>query len=1064
MPDTTSSIPPEPSSAPQEAGLSTPRCPYPGLRAFFTDEADWYFGRESHVHAALTRMEDHRFLAIVGASGSGKSSLVFAGIIPALKAGELADRRRGKPTASIEPDSTTGGKPVSEFGEPAAETPAPWSIVHFRPGGNPLQALTEALVKASPQSGDPLLPGFVQAALYSGDMGLVEALKSAGHVGESREILVYIDQFEELIHYSDHASLQSREEAQRFARLIVTAATQNEVRLHLLLSMRSDFIGDCDRFPGLPELICTSQFLTPRLTRKQMELSFGLPAEVQGWSVEPEALNTLLNDCGDSPDQLPLAQHVIRRMWRHAEKQGRTVLTLDDYHEVGGFKGSLNKHGAEILHDLIRETGPEAKERARKLFMALCDQSEDGPLVRRHSHRERLSTIIGCSPNELEPVIHAFGGDDPGFLREDETGMLDVRHESILRQWQQIGEWRRKETESEDWLHQLSKASHEMRAGGGPDESILWRGGKLRRALDWRRNAAPTAAWAERHGVSNWTQCEDFLDQSIEAETAAIQKSRTRRTVIGLVTAVALAILFVLWRRSEESTAQARIAAAEAAASHESAQKALEAAEEAKRQKAIAEEERDKALEATRNFEKEKDSQRQQLLSQSNQEKDQLEKKLRETEEKLLAVSTSINQAEVTRIIDEAVNSIQNDPLVARLEGASRDITIAEYTADGRFVAVGSADKKIRVWNRLGGAQIGASTSTGGVTTLAFSPDSPILLSGSSGNSIRLFDPRLKDLGGTKEITVHNDTVTHIEFSPDGRYSVSSSADGTIALLDWSLYPKVIPQKSLAPDFWRHEKAITSVTFSADGSRIVTSADDRRIKVFEAHPPFGLVKASYGTETLNPFTYKEEGTVTRKTKFSPKDNEILCGGSGRNGVVWLSLKGDRQVLIRDDAKSGPFHHEGAVIDLAFRPSGRHVATIASDGVCLIWDASTATTITRLPTEIQGRLFDVAWSGDDQLALVGEDGWLELWDLRAPQSPTPLFATQAHQGVAKGVRFDPLKKQILTWSGYTGDSTKLTPKGKAAAYKPPANAPRSDNTAALWDIESAIRNGWSKHPR
>lgn len=498
-------------------------CPYPGLRAFFTDETDWYFGRETHVHAALMRIEESRFLAIVGASGSGKSSLVFAGLIPALKAGELAGGLR----------------------DPASGTAAPWNIIHFRPGDRPIMALAEALRKDSHSADDPLLPGYIQSALRSGDMGLIEALESAGHLDSNREVLVYADQFEELFHYGLKDTLEAREDSQRFVRLLLTAATQRKVRVHIILSMRSDFIGDCDRFAGLPELISGSQFLTPRLSRKQMEQSFGIPAEVQQWRVEPEAINTLLNDCGDSPDQLPLAQHVMRCMWHRASQEGRRTLSIDDYNHVDGFKGSLSKHGAKILDGLQQTEGDDAEEIARKLFMALCDSSEDGALVRRLSNREELAAIAGISLERLELFLSAFGGDDPGFIREDESGELDVRHESILRQWHRIAEWRQHEASSENWLQQLSKASKDMESVGFHD-SEMWRGNKLLRARQWQESSIPNNVWATRHGVKNWRQCEDFLSKSINLEVAenCKAKKQARRRTQSIIGAIATLLVF----------------------------------------------------------------------------------------------------------------------------------------------------------------------------------------------------------------------------------------------------------------------------------------------------------------------------------------------------------------------------------------------------------------------------------------------------------------------------------------------------------------------------------------
>jgi WD domain, G-beta repeat len=501
-------------------------CPYPGLRAFFADEREWFFGREAHVDAMLTCLESSRFLAVVGSSGSGKSSLVFAGLIPALCEGQLAGSRR------------------DENG-----LPSPWDVVAFHPGNDPYDELGAAIRKASPNREDQHLAGYIRAALESGDQGLVEALDLAGLIDKNRELLVYADQFEELFRFGERSTRAEQENALRFARLFVAAAEQQSarvsesnlpsgeqsaygsfeksrvVRLHILLSMRSEFIGECERYSGLSEIVSRGQFLTPRLNRKQLEQSLGCPADTVGWKVAPDALTAILNDCGTSPDQLPLAQHVLRRMWVRAAGEGRRELTLNDYAAGGGLQNSVAKHGEEILKKLAQPAGIDV---ARVLFMALCDQREEGPLVRRLSNRQEVETLASANSAIVPQVIAAFSGDDPGFIRADK-GWLDVRHEAILRRWPLISEWRLREAESEAWLRELAKAAKDYQKH--PERTELWQGNDLRGAEEWLRAEKPSGPWASRHGVKNWDQCVHFLDQSRK------HRQKRRRNLIAVIVA-----------------------------------------------------------------------------------------------------------------------------------------------------------------------------------------------------------------------------------------------------------------------------------------------------------------------------------------------------------------------------------------------------------------------------------------------------------------------------------------------------------------------------------------------
>jgi WD40 repeat protein/energy-coupling factor transporter ATP-binding protein EcfA2 len=537
-------------------------CPYPGLRAYFTGERDWYFGREEHVDAMLSRLEESRFLAVVGSSGSGKSSLVFAGLIPALGEGQLAGSRR----------DDEGG-------------PAPWSVICFNPGNDPLAELAAAIGKAAVKKDDPHLPGYVRAALESSG-GLIEALNVAGLIDPKRETLVYADQFEELFRFGEKASRVAQETALRFASLFVAAAEQAQVRLHVLLSMRSEFIGQCEAFPGLSEIVSRSQFLTPRLSRKQLERSLSCPAAAVGWKLAPDALAAILNDCGNSPDQLPLAQHILRRMWMRAAAAQRQELTLEDYNAEGGIRKSIAKHGQEILDGLPQPGGTEV---TRNLFMALCEQREEGPLVRRLSTRAEVEAIAGENSALVPRVIAAFSGNDPGFIAEDD-GWLDVRHEAVLRQWPLISEWRTIENESETWLHELSQAAKDYDKESGKME--LWRGNDLREADAWFGKEKPSEAWAIRHGIRNWGKCVQFLEISRqaaisreeekkkEAREAREEKERRQKrrslAIAGFAVflLIACVVMAIFWRMAVKAQLEAMVSSWEAGLNKTAAEQA----------------------------------------------------------------------------------------------------------------------------------------------------------------------------------------------------------------------------------------------------------------------------------------------------------------------------------------------------------------------------------------------------------------------------------------------------------------------------------------------------------
>jgi hypothetical protein len=261
--------------------------PYPGLRPFQQDEAHLFFGREPQVEDMLARLEEHRFLAVIGTSGCGKSSLVRAGLIPALEQGFLSDAEPG------------------------------WRIAVMRPGRAPFGHLTTELLQDAALGRErhhtSEAASLLQATLRRGPLGLVEAVRES-HLPEGLNLLLVVDQFEEIFRYRDRAT--NVNDADAFVNLLLASAQsrQSDVPIYVVITMRSDFIGDCVLFPDLPEAINDSQFLTPRLTREQYRAAIVEPALVVNGQLAEPLVHRLLNDLRGEPDQLPVLQHALMRM------------------------------------------------------------------------------------------------------------------------------------------------------------------------------------------------------------------------------------------------------------------------------------------------------------------------------------------------------------------------------------------------------------------------------------------------------------------------------------------------------------------------------------------------------------------------------------------------------------------------------------------------------------------------------------------------------------------------------------------------------------------------------
>lgn len=262
--------------------------PYPGLRPFNRDEADIFFGREKQVNQLLDKLGTSRFLAVVGPSGCGKSSLIRAGLIPYLEAGFMAG---------------AGSQ---------------WRIAEMRPGDRPLLALAKALLKPETMGaewggGADAVP-FLAADLRRGPLALAESMRGKP-LPPGTNLLILVDQFEEIFRMEGRLD---PDEGNKFVDLLLETLREagkrgegKDLPAHLIITMRSDFLGDCALFRGLPEAITDKLYLTPRLTREQTEAAIVGPARVCGGEVDPALANRLLNEIGSDPDQLPVLQHAL---------------------------------------------------------------------------------------------------------------------------------------------------------------------------------------------------------------------------------------------------------------------------------------------------------------------------------------------------------------------------------------------------------------------------------------------------------------------------------------------------------------------------------------------------------------------------------------------------------------------------------------------------------------------------------------------------------------------------------------------------------------------------------
>ena len=347
--------------------------PFPGLRPFETDETHLFFGRDGQVSDIVTRLHRQRLIAVVGTSGSGKSSLVRAGLLPMLEGGFM----------------------------PAASSF--WRFAVTRPRSDAIRELAVALaqpaVLGSDHNSSQRAPA-MEAVLRRSSLGLIDSFKQA-HLAPHENLLVVVDQFEELFRFQQLATSEQADGGAAFVRLLIEAARQHECPIYIVLTMRSDFLGDCARFRDLPEILNGGQYLIPRLTRDQRRAAIEGPIAVSGATITPRLTQRLLNDAGDDPDALPVMQHALMRTWDAWNEAGSSDRPIDlaHYLAIGEMTHALDRHADQAYNDLALIPG--AQVIAESMFRGLSEKRTDyGEVPKAHQARRSVRHCKGRHRND----------------------------------------------------------------------------------------------------------------------------------------------------------------------------------------------------------------------------------------------------------------------------------------------------------------------------------------------------------------------------------------------------------------------------------------------------------------------------------------------------------------------------------------------------------------------------------------------------------------------------------------------------------------------------------------
>ena len=902
--------------------------PFVGLRPFESEDSLYYFGRDEQTKALLQQLHQTRFLAVVGSSGSGKSSLVRAGLIPNLEAGFLVQDR------DI------------------------WQIAKMKPGETPINNLAASLLDVTSEK-----PSFKQVKEFAEGIrngGLQFILK---HLQPSLDrndtnMLLLVDQFEEIFRFGLNEEFEAnQEEIADFVNILLELAAQNTIPVFVTLTMRSDFLGDCDVFHGLPEAMNRSQYLVPRLTREQRRKAITGPVHISGTRITQRLVDRLLNESANNQDDLPVLQHALMRTWSYWRENNKGHIDIEHYEEIKTLKKALSQHAKEALTDM----NDDELLLTKRLFQTLTETDAGNRRVRRPAKLSEIEAITCASRHEIWKIIQKFRSDGRSFLvlsseNLNENPMIDISHESLIRQWIELKQWVDKEARSAKMYMRLAQTAvlYEKEKAG------LWHNPDLQYALNWKEKNKPNRFWAQRYHPA-FERAMSFLDNSKKKSgEEKIAKERLRKRIIfGLIAVIVLVSgLGIL-----------------------AALKWLDAK--------IVEKERDTIIARS-------------LTMQA---------KSTEDDPYLLERSVLLAIESFNRLKD--LNSSYIEPEQTILRGLillprqisrmnhEREVTSVTFSPDGKYVATGSYDKTARVWDISSGKEKNRMEHRGSVTAVVFSPDGKYLATGSIDRAVWIWDI---STGKKKQRMVHKKVTSTervsgqprfrgsrlslITFNHDGKYLATVIDDRIARIWDVTSGEEIIHMT--------HEDKVTAVTFNPDGKYLATGCDDKTARVWNAT----------SGEEITRMTH--ENKVTAVT-FDPDGKYLATRSYDRMSRVWDATSGKEIARMI---------HKDRVTTIAFSPDGRYVATGSYDKTARVWDITggkgiVGITYGKYATGFQ-RYYksSVTFSPDGKYLATGiDDKTIRIWDITSGKEVSHM----THDDKVTAVSFSPDGKYVATSS-------------------------------------------------
>ena len=1000
-------------------------CPYRGLAAFREQDADYFFGREAYVDQLAETIQQERLVAVIlGSSGSGKSSVVYAGLLPQMRAA------------------------------------TDWLVVDLRPGGRPFHALAAAMIpwlEPDLNETDRLVETQKLAkALSKGEISLQDVVERVLEKhSEGQHLLLFVDQFEELY------TLCPDSETQRgFLDGLLTAVKArclgNESSLVVLLTLRADFMGQALAYrPFADALQKTSVMLGP-MNVDELRTAVEKPAEKQGAEFEEGLVDRILDDVGDEPGNLPLLEFALTLLW---ERSDSGTLSHTTYEKTGRVEGALARYADDVYSDLDESD----QEIARRVFIQLVQPGVGTEDTRRVAIRAEIGEANWALTQYLaDRRLVVTGLDTVG--RET----VEVVHEALIQRWERLRGWIEEDRTFRTWQESLRVAIHQWE-NTGRDDGVLLRGVPLSQAESWLDERSEELSTAERDFIQasialrerKARELEDQRQRELEAAQKLVSTERRSRRFLGalagvLTLAVVVALVLTVFANLQRRQAQEAYSLSLAA----NAQQALNDLDSGT---ALV-----LALAANDIDDPPQEAQRILLdtaYSPGARKRYEIETLFPDVQGP--AASLDLSPDGQTVLLGMADGSIilwdhTSGEVLLILKGHDGKVNEVAFSPSGLTALSGGYDAQVIYWDLQTGREIyrlGSESGghSGTVRTVDISPDGRYAVSGGfigelysypgelilwdleSGREIRHFDGHLYGVvkarfsldgdailagsgdveimiatGGGQGLVLNDmllwdvesgeikeafDNLDHdvydLAISPDGALAVAGSYyDNSASLWDLETGERVLTLEG-------HQEAVRSVAFSPNGRQAATVSDDNSLMLWNLETGEPLYNLKAGESDL------------QAVEITPDGCQAISLSRDSGIGIWDLV--DAAVVKR-------FGQHGDMIwDVAYSPDGSKVlsssgspspAVPVMDASLRLWDLESGEQLQFIPLPVDV-IMQVAVTPDGRRALsASTDGVARLWDL---DSGKEILVLEGHDTVVTSLALSPDGKKALTGS-------------------------------------------------